>query len=352
MKGLKTRPLLPLMDGALLNPGLLTLPLLGHAWLRQSSRDPQAWAQAVASVSPVRICEPLFPSHSFLSDTAFISLGTVTVLATHGSAITVTTDDHPFAQLMLPYSGWGMFQIERQRFENPVGDSVLFLPPAPMRLENDTTCGVALTMNPSVLIQTAVTMAGPEGLQPNRLNVFQEPKLLRLHDPACAPLINGIYAFLLSIHQLTTLPGSDLTQMRLDDALLRMVALLLLPDLQQVDPLPHAAVGSLAAKAKLEALVDWIEANLDASISLSDMEARVHWSRRTLQYAFRDAYGCSPMQWLRRRRLHRAMQRLVHPQPGDSVISIGRTFGFPNPGVFSREFRRQYNCTPSSVFRA
>jgi AraC-like DNA-binding protein len=253
---------------------------------------------------------------------------------------------------MLPYSGWGVFQIERQRFENPVGDSVLYLPPAPMRLKNDITCGVALTMNPSVLVQTAVTMAGPEGLPPNRLNVFQEPKLLRLHDPACAHLINGIYAFLLSIHQLTTLPGSDLTQMRLDDALLRMIALLLLPELQLVDPLPHAAVGSLAAKAKLAALVDWIEANLDVAISLSDMEARVHWSRRTLQYSFRDAYGCSPMQWVRRRRLHRAMQRLVQPQPGDSVISIGRTFGFTSPGAFSREFRRQYHCTPSSVFRA
>jgi hypothetical protein len=117
------------MDGALLNPGLLTLPLLGHSWLRQSCQDPQAWAQAVASVAPVRICEPIFPSLVFQSDSAFISLGTLTVLATHGSAITVTTDDHPFAQLMLPYSGWGVFQIERQRFENPVGDSVLYLPP-------------------------------------------------------------------------------------------------------------------------------------------------------------------------------------------------------------------------------
>jgi AraC-like DNA-binding protein len=98
-------------------------------------------------------------------------------------------------------------------------------------------------------------------------------------------------------------------------------------------------------------LVEWIESNLGASIGLSDLEARVHWSRRSLQYAFRDVYGCSPMQWVRRRRLHRAMQRLTHPQPADTVTLIGREFGFPSAVAFSRDFRRVYGCTPSSVFR-
>jgi AraC-like DNA-binding protein len=57
------------------------------------------------------------------------------------------------------------------------------------------------------------------------------------------------------------------------------------------------------------------------------------------------------MQWLRQRRLHRAMQRLKQPQHGDSVASIGRSVGFLSAVSFSREFRRQYGCTPSSVFR-
>jgi len=337
---------------SLLKPGLLSLPLLGHDWLRQTSRDPQAWARAVAAIAPVRICEPLFPSLAFQSDTAVISLGEMTVLATQGSAINVTTDHHPFAQLMLPYRGWGVFHVERQRFENPVGDSVLFLPPAPMTLENNITCGVALNMNPAILIETALTMAGPEGLPPERLNVFQRPQLLRLHDPNCGHLINGIYAQLLTLHHLCAPPGSDPSALRLDDVLVRMIVLLLVPELQRMDPLPDTPMASLAAKAKLESLVDWIETHLENPISLSELENQVHWSRRSLQYAFRDAYGCSPMQWVRRRRLHRAMQRLTNPQPGDNVASIGRSFGFPSPVAFSREFRRQYDCTPSSVFHA
>jgi AraC-like DNA-binding protein len=82
-----------------------------------------------------------------------------------------------------------------------------------------------------------------------------------------------------------------------------------------------------------------------------DPQGWVHWSRRTLQYALRDAYGCSPMQWVRRRRLHRAMQRLKNPAPGDTVTSIGQALGFPSAAAFSGDFRRHFGCTPSSVFR-
>lgn len=308
-------------------------------------------AEIMSIIAPLRICEPLITTLPFQSDTAVLSLGEVVVVSTRGSAITVSTEPHPFAQLMIPYSGWGVFQVERNRYENPVGDSVFYMPPIPFQMENNITCGVALNLNPASLLQTALTMAGPEGLLPSRMAVFQEPRLLRLHDPASAPVINGIYALLLSIHQLTSQPEVDLTLYRLDDVILRMVVLLLLPELQGENPPPRAEMPAASARAKLESLVEWIESNLGASIGLSDLEHQVHWSRRSLQYAFRDVYGCSPMQWVRRRRLHRAMQRLTHPQPGDTVTLIGREFGFASAVAFSRDFRRVYGCTPSSVFR-
>ncbi|MFN7677561.1 MAG: helix-turn-helix domain-containing protein [Cyanobacteriota bacterium] len=335
-----------------LNPGLLTLPLLGRPWLCKSSQDAQEWAESVSIIAPVRICEPLIGTLPFQSDTALLSLGDVVVISTRGSAITVSTDHHPFSRLMIPYGCWGVFRVEGRRYENPVGDSVFYMPPLPFQMENDITCGVALNLNPDSLVQTALTMAGPDGVLPSRMGVFQEPRLLRLHQPAFAHVINGIYALLLSIHQLTSLPGVNFTLYRFDDVILRMVVLLLLPELQGGEsPASVEAAPSAAARAKLEELVEWIEDNLGESIGLSDLELRVHWSRRTLQYAFRDVYGCSPMQWVRRRRLHRAMQRLTRPQPGDTVTLIGREFGFPSPVAFSHDFRRVYGCTPSSVFR-
>ena len=221
----------------------------------------------------------------------------------------------------------------------------------PLRLENDLTSGVALNLNPTALLATALTMAGPEGLPAQRMAVFQEPRRLLLRAPLAAPLIHELYSRLMELDQLTRQSGADLGPLRLDDALLRRVVLLLLPELRQTEPLPGAPVPTAATRAKIEALLEWIEANLEAPISLSDLEAQVYWSRRTLQYAFRGACGCTPMQWVRRRRLHRAMRRLTTPQPGDSLMAIGLSVGFSSLAAFSREFRRAYGCPPSAIFR-
>jgi len=336
----------------LLNPALLSLPLLGHSWLRQTLRDPQAWADAVCSATPVRICEPLRMAQPFRNDSAFLPVGPLLVVATQGSAITLVTEQHPFAQLLIPYRGWGLWRLETERYANPVGESVLYLPPAPLSLENDITSGVALNLPPTTLLQTALTMAGPEGLPAARLSVFQQPKRLLMDEPASARLINGLYSLLITLDQLMGSPGADLGLLRLDDVLIRMVVLLLLPELQQDPPSSSGvAPGEAAARSKLESLLEWIDANLESPIGLSDLEAQMNWSRRTLQYSFQRVYGCSPMQWVRRRRLHRAMQRLKNPLPGENVTSIARSVGFSSDLSFRREFRRRYGCTPSSVLR-
>lgn len=57
------------------------------------------------------------------------------------------------------------------------------------------------------------------------------------------------------------------------------------------------------------------------------------------------------MQWLRRRRLEKALLRLRNPFPGDTVASIARTVGFSSPIIFNREFRREYGCTAGTVLR-
>jgi hypothetical protein len=118
----------------LYKPALFSIPLLGHSWLRQTILDPQQWAEAVCATTPVRICEPL-----------------------------------------IPYQGWGLWRLEQTSYENSMGESVLYLPPAPLRLENDVTSGVALNISPASLVSTALTMAGPEGLPAGRLSVFQPP---------------------------------------------------------------------------------------------------------------------------------------------------------------------------------
>jgi AraC-like DNA-binding protein len=329
-----------------------SIPLLGVEALRQTHMDPQSWAETVSAVTPVQICEPLRPSRPFLNHSAILPIGGVVMLATQGSAITVATEQHPLAQLLIPYRGWGLWQVERSRFENPMGESLLYVPPAPLRLDNDITSGVALNLNPEALLRTALTMAGPESLPARRLGVFQEPRRLLMADPLAAPLIQVVYTCMGKIDQVAQLPGGELELRRFEDVLLRMVVLLLLPELRSADSLFRRTAPSPEAHRKIQALLEWIEANLERTINLSDLEAQVYWSRRTLQEAFQEACGCSPMQWVRRRRLQRAMRRLTLPHHGDTLTTIGLSVGFSSAVAFNREFRRHYGCPPSALFRA
>ena len=329
-----------------------SIPLLGAEALRQTHLDPQSWAETVSAVTPVRICEPLRPSRPFLNHSAILPIGGVVMLATQGSAITVATEHHPLAQLLIPYRGWGLWRLEASQFENPMGESLLYVPPAPLRLDNDITSGVALNLNPEALLRTALTMAGPEGLPAKRLGVFQEPRRLLLRDPLAAPLIQAIYRRMGEIDQVARLPEADLELRRFEDGLLRMVVLLLLPELRSADSLLRGAAPSPEALRKIQALLEWIEANLERPINLSDLEAQAYWSRRRLQEAFQGACGCSPMQWVRRRRLQRAMRRLTLPHHGDTLATIGLSVGFSSAVAFNREFRRHYGCPPSALFRA
>lgn len=328
---------------------LPSLPFLGQKSRVQTTNDSQAWAEAVCATTPVRICEPLHTNKNFRIDSAVLNLGDILIVSTLGSPIQLVTELHHSAQLLIPYQGVGSWRVERDVYENLTGESILYLPQAPLMLENDVTSGVALNFNPTQLIRTAMTMAGPTGLTAHRLMVFGQPRKLFLTDPITRPLIQGLYTMLQSIDQLSaSLPFSE-TMLRLDDVLTRMAVLLLLPELIQ-NPSTDATPGTaLSARRRLQPLLDWIDANLTRTLGLTDLEAQAQMSRRNLQYTFRRAYDCTPMQWLRRRRLDLAMQRLKQSDNGKTMTMISRELGFVNVASFSREFRRHFGCAPSSV---
>lgn len=336
----------PPMDLMSQLPGI---PFLGHPVHTQTTQDAQAWAQSVCVSTPVRICEPLRNTKRFRIDSAVLRLGSVLLVSTQGSAITLTTEQHHSAQLLLPYQGLGIWKIGRDVYQNSMGESILYIPQAPLLLENDVTSGVALNFNPATLIRTALTMAGPAGLSAQRLAVFGQPTKLLFSDPSLGPLIQSLYELLSSLNHLSHAISVTTEMLRIDDVLTRMAVLLLLPELIHFDS--HAAIPltAVTAQRKLQPLLDWIDANLMTPLALSDLEAQAQMSRRNLQYSFRAAYDCTPMQWVRRRRLDCAMQRLKQAERSEPVTTICHELGFMNAATFSREFRRQFGCSPSSV---
>lgn len=105
-------------------------------------------------------------------------------------------------------------------------------------------------------------------------------------------------------------------------------------------------------EAFLDALVDFIMANLDRRLTLADLQEQSHYSGRQLQYVFRRKFDCTPLQFVRRQRLTMAMARLDQAQPNETITQIARDFGYRNPSSFSADFFRQFGTYPSLVLRS
>ena len=135
----------------------------------------------------------------------------------------------------------------------------------------------------------------------------------------------------------------------MDSQPLGPLALLPIPGSSQDTPGP--ASGALASQERLQSLTAWMDGHLDQPLDLRLLEARAGCSRRTLQYHFRAAHGCTPMQWLRRRRLQVALERLQAGQACPPLGEVARSVGYTSPSAFSRDFKRAHGLRPSQAQR-
>ena len=94
---------------------------------------------------------------------------------------------------------------------------------------------------------------------------------------------------------------------------------------------------------------EFIYDNADQPLSLGDLAVVGGVTARSLQYTFRRHRGCSPMEFLRRIRLERARDELLHPTPETTVTSVAMRWGFLHLSRFAAEFRARFNESPSET---
>lgn len=85
---------------------------------------------------------------------------------------------------------------------------------------------------------------------------------------------------------------------------------------------------------------------------LSELCATANVSERTLQYAFRDIMGMSPLTYLHRLRLHRARDELRKATSGSTTITdVAMNWGFWHFGEFSRSYKNCFGEVPSATLK-
>ncbi|MDE0853186.1 MAG: AraC family transcriptional regulator [Nevskia sp.] len=88
-----------------------------------------------------------------------------------------------------------------------------------------------------------------------------------------------------------------------------------------------------------------------AEQTTSRIAAELKVSLRTLQMGFRDEHGCTPNEFLRRVRIHKAREALLAPEPGTSVTEVAVANGFLHLARFSAYYRETFGESPVQTLR-
>lgn len=289
----------------------------------------------------------LGPIASFRHKTAVIRAGQLSIAATATTPISVKRGEVPYATLRIPSSGACTFKLRNGRCVEQQGRTAVLLSGQAREAE---TCGVYagthLAIDPDRLLSTAQSIAGA--------NVRVDSDTLALDQDREIQLQQGAYCFdaifrahFSLIDALVAQPIA-LAMYAVDDMIYRSIAMMLYPALFDSDTGTSKIVLSVERRT-IDAVCDYIRAHIDEAISLTRLEQVSGFSRRSLQYAFLRHFACTPMQWLRERRLELARTILTSPDCNTSIAQVALTCGFPISGLFSQYYVARYGERPSAT---
>lgn len=110
---------------------------------------------------------------------------------------------------------------------------------------------------------------------------------------------------------------------------------------------PPQIVGGLSAN-HLRQVRDYIQAHLDAPLSLAELAALVQMHPHYFASLFKQSTGVSPYRYILQQRIASAQSHLA--QPDLAIVEICQLVGFQNQSHFTRVFRQHTGVTPK-VYR-
>ena len=91
--------------------------------------------------------------------------------------------------------------------------------------------------------------------------------------------------------------------------------------------------------------IAYLNKHIEDPIGVQELASHVGVSRRWMEYAFRDALGESPYQYIRQRRLKLA-QQLLEEEPNVKIYQVARRTGFTSAKQLSMAFGQEFGQSP------
>ena len=107
----------------------------------------------------------------------------------------------------------------------------------------------------------------------------------------------------------------------------------------------HARLPEVSPRAVRRAK-EYIEAHLGEAISVEHIADACGLCVRSLQAAFRQHTGQTPMAFLRELRLQAVHRQLLQAAPGTTVTAVALQYGFAHLGRFAQDYARRFGEAP------
>jgi AraC-like DNA-binding protein len=268
---------------------------------------------------------------------------TLTAIAVTPMRLKRKSDTEP--TLAIPFSGDLATTVDGKQHAAHAGHTGLFSSGKPKQgLMNNQSSYMLITLNPANLLEIAQAMLGPG----NECSA----DALRLSEDRALSLKAGNTSFdTLFRNHWRTVDGlfhnpKALAMLGMDDVLKRSVVSLLAPELF-LEQSRQAPGSSSKENRVLDRVCAYIEAHSERPITATELEQISGLSGRSLQYAFRRRFDCSPMDWVRQHRLELARSSLRSGVKVTTVTQVALEFGFNNLSLFARYYRERFGESPS-----
>jgi transcriptional regulator GlxA family with amidase domain len=109
-------------------------------------------------------------------------------------------------------------------------------------------------------------------------------------------------------------------------------------------------ITQFSHSAIVQRVEDYVLSHLENGVHITELCEIAGVSERTLQYAFKEAMGMTPISYLTRLRLHRARQSLRAANHGTTTVTAeALRWGFWHFGEFARAYRECFGELPSAT---
>lgn len=274
--------------------------------------DPQICAGQIAKVLTIHDYLPLGEADQFCYRSAALQVGELTLAAVSHTSVSfsapvVTTATATFR---LPYAGMAVSHGHRQPITYMPGQAVMVSRAGVSRTETSPYSGVALRLSHAALEWVARAMDPHHFQERDFLAAINGSRVFSLETPAEAILLNQIRHLIALVDPLLGHDGKLKSWADLEDQLYRRLVALLLPALIENSAGELYRHREGAHNSRLDALIDYMRANLHGPLGLSELERRSGYSRLVLRQLFLSYFGCTPKQWIHQERLRRADRSL------------------------------------------